>query len=138
MGWMERIYGDRPEAQSAALPEQSSVSRDAFVRMVQATADNHGCNLESDLILSVLKQADIDQIPTCSALELKAWTDALALRLIRERGQVPRGWTQLCHCKGCGPVYLWPGASAECDGCPWCWNRVKGLIVPHPAEETRI
>ena len=131
MGWMERIYG---EAQTETLPEQSSDSRDAFIRMVQATADNHGCKLESDLILSVLKHADIDQISTCTQPELKGWAAALALRLIRERGKVPQGWTQVCHCKGCGPVYLWPGAATECDGCPWCWNRAKGLQVPQPKE----
>jgi len=131
---MQRIYGDQPEAQTGTLPEQLSDYRDVFVRMVQAAADDHGCNLDSDLVLSVLKQADIDQIPTCPPPELKAWADALALRLIRERGKVPKGWNQICHCKGCGPVYLWPGAATECDGCPWCWNRVKGQQVPQPED----
>ena len=132
MTWKTLIHGDQP--QTKTLPEHSSDSRDAFVRMVQAAADGHGCTLAFELILSVLKQADIDQLPDCSPNERKAWADALALRLIRERGKVPKGWTQVCHCNGCGPVYLWPGAATECDGCPWCWNRAKGQQVPKPEE----
>ena len=84
----------------------SALASEICMRMA---AGDHGSNLGFDLVLSELNRADIDQIPTCPPLELKAWAAALSLRLIRERGTVPQGW-----------------------------NRVKGLSVPHPADEIRI
>lgn len=62
---------------------------------------------------------------------LRAAAAARIARSQRELGEVPHGWTHRAECAGCGPVWLWPGAPAQVDGCPWCWNRARGLPVPH-------
>ncbi len=61
---------------------------------------------------------------------LRAFADAVHASDAREAGHVPVGWTRRAHCRGCGPVYLW--APVSVDGCPWCLNRAKGLLVPRP------
>lgn len=45
-------------------------------------------------------------------------------------GQVPEHYTATTNCRQCGPVPIWPGLPAEVAGCPWCFNRRRGLPVP--------
>ena len=53
----------------------------------------------------------------------------------REAGRVPASYTSTTTCRGCGRVYIFPGAPARVDCCPWCSNRGKGLPIPSPPEE---
>lgn len=61
---------------------------------------------------------------------LRAYAEAVAERLQRERGEVPAHYTAVTTCNGCGPVPIFEGAPAHIAGCPWCWNRAKGLPIP--------
>ena len=53
----------------------------------------------------------------------------------REAGIRPASYTSTTTCRGCGLVYIFPGAPARVDCCPWCSNRGKGLPIPRPQEE---
>ena len=47
-----------------------------------------------------------------------------------ERGICPASYTEQATCAQCGPIWLWtPG---EVLGCPWCWNRIRGLPILRP------
>ncbi len=54
---------------------------------------------------------------------LKAFADLLAIEDMRHCGIAPDHYTSTTDCKHCGPVPIW-------EGCPWCFNRHKGLTVP--------
>lgn len=77
-----------------------------------------------------LSDGERDTLATCTDAECLAYLHALLLRATLRAGKVPQGWTQVCRCEGCGEVWLWPGAPAEVQACPWCWNRRAGLHVP--------
>ena len=49
---------------------------------------------------------------------------------MRERGSVPDHYTSTTTCKRCGPVPIWNGCPPAIQGCPWCFNRHKGLPIP--------
>lgn len=61
---------------------------------------------------------------------LRAYALAVCDRKLRERGIAPAHYTARTHCKGCGLVPIFEGCPPQVEGCPWCWNRVKGLPVP--------
>ncbi|EKE01161.1 MAG: hypothetical protein ACD_21C00202G0010 [uncultured bacterium] len=65
---------------------------------------------------------------------LKLWADLLFTNNLIEQGQVPDNFAAITRCNSCGYVYvpseLTNGGSVL--GCPWCWNRVKGLPIPKP------
>ena len=49
---------------------------------------------------------------------------------MREAGVTPHHYTSQTTCKHCGPVPIWNGCPPEVQGCPWCFNRHKGLPIP--------
>jgi hypothetical protein len=49
---------------------------------------------------------------------------------MREQGYVPAHYTATTTCKQCGPVPIFQGAGPHVLGCPWCFNRHKGLPIP--------
>jgi len=51
---------------------------------------------------------------------------------MRHLGIAPQHYTAVTHCRYCGSVPLWPGVSEKVQGCPWCFNRHKGLPIPRP------
>jgi hypothetical protein len=61
---------------------------------------------------------------------VRAFAEALLVSRQRERGEVPAHYVHRATCRGCGPVWLF--APGEVAGCPWCWNRAKGLSIPPP------
>ncbi len=58
------------------------------------------------------------------------FADSLATEQIRERGSVPDHYTGITKCKQCGPVPIFEGCPPIVNGCPWCFNRIKGLPIP--------
>jgi hypothetical protein len=56
----------------------------------------------------------------------------LELKYIREQGGIPAIYTAIRFCEECGPVWLEPWTPLKIAGCPWCFNRGKGLPIPHP------
>ena len=62
--------------------------------------------------------------------KLKAYFELLMISEMREKGQIPDHYTSTTTCKHCGPVPIWDGCPPEVLGCPWCFNRHKGLPIP--------
>lgn len=62
--------------------------------------------------------------------QLKAFTEPLMVAQMREQGIVPEHYTAETDCKHCGTVPIFEGCSLQVAGCPWCFNRIKGLLVP--------
>ena len=63
---------------------------------------------------------------------LEALAQAIQTRRMREHGEVPPHYTEVTVCAHCGPVPIFPGVGEQVEGCPWCFNRVRGLSVPRP------
>ena len=63
--------------------------------------------------------------------KLKSYFELLMISDMRNRGVVPDHYTATTICKHCGPVPIFEGCWPESDGCPWCFNRIKGLPVPN-------
>lgn len=60
----------------------------------------------------------------------EALADAINIRHMREKGEIPPDYIHKAECAGCGPVWLF--ASGRFQGCPWCFNRSRGLPIPRP------
>ncbi len=73
--------------------------------------------------------SDWDEIADDPA-QLKAFAELLMIGEMRERGIVPDHYTSTTTCNHCGPVPIWDGCPPEVLGCPWCFNRIKGLPIP--------
>ena len=56
--------------------------------------------------------------------------ELLMIGEMRERGIVPDHYTAITKCKYCGPVPIFDGLPEKVNGCPWCFNRIKGLPIP--------
>ena len=66
---------------------------------------------------------------------LEALANSITIRRMRERGEVPSNYTSTTICRHCGgPVPIYPGMAERVLGCPWCFNRAKGLPVPKPSK----
>ena len=62
--------------------------------------------------------------------QLKAYAELLMIGEMRQKGICPDHYTSKTECKNCGPVPIWPGCPPQVDGCPWCFNRLQGLLIP--------
>ena len=62
--------------------------------------------------------------------QLKAFAELLMIVEMREKGICPAHYTAATNCKHCGVVPIWEGCPPEVSGCPWCFNRRKGLPIP--------
>lgn len=62
--------------------------------------------------------------------QLKAFAELLMIEDMRQKGVVPGHYTATTTCKHCGLVPIWDGCPPEVNGCPWCFNRHKGLPIP--------
>ena len=67
--------------------------------------------------------------------QIKAFAELIMIDDMRDLGIVPDHYTSTTTCKHCGPVPIFEGCPPQVDGCPWCFNRIKGL--PVPKEERR-
>ena len=62
--------------------------------------------------------------------QLKAFCELLMIEDMRLKGVTPDHYTSTTECKHCGHVPIWEGCPPDVQGCPWCFNRIKGLPVP--------
>ncbi|EKE00838.1 MAG: hypothetical protein ACD_21C00266G0001 [uncultured bacterium] len=65
---------------------------------------------------------------------LALWADLLFKNRLIEQGIAPDNFTAITWCNSCGYIYVPPELTngGNVLGCPWCWNRVKGLPIPEP------
>ena len=75
-------------------------------------------------------EQDWEDISADSA-KLKAFAELVMIEDMRRQGIVPDHYTATTRCKHCGPVPIFEGCWPESDGCPWCFNRIKGLPMPN-------
>ena len=61
---------------------------------------------------------------------LLAFRQALMTRRMIERGEVPEHYTGSTNCRRCGFVPIFEGCPSEVQGCPWCFNRIRGFPLP--------
>ncbi len=62
-------------------------------------------------------------------VQLNAFAELLMIVEMREKGIVPDHYTAITACIHCGPVPIFEGCPPQVDGCPWCFNRIKGLPI---------
>ena len=62
--------------------------------------------------------------------EIPIAAELIEIVQMRERGEIPAHYISTTTCKHCGPVPIWNGCPPEVQGCPWCFNRIKGLPIP--------
>jgi hypothetical protein len=62
--------------------------------------------------------------------QLKAFADMLVVEDMRQRGIAPDHYKATTVCRHCGAVPIWRGCEPQVMGCPWCFNRIKGLPIP--------
>ena len=84
------------------------------------------------VLVDKLSPEDIEELDSSADPSpfLRSFAIALVWSELRKQGVAPPGWDQPATCARCGPVLLW--ASFSVAGCPWCWNRLRGLPVPKP------
>ena len=75
-----------------------------------------------------IKWSDIKNDP--AALQTLAYS--IHTQRMIDRGEVPSDYKYIALCRGCGPVWLW--YKGKLEGCPWCWNRLRGKTVPYPGD----
>ena len=80
--------------------------------------------------LHVLAGPDWQEISGDPA-QLKSFTELVMIEDMRHRGIVPDHYTATTNCKHCGHVPIFEGCWPESDGCPWCFNRLRGLPMPN-------
>ena len=69
---------------------------------------------------------DMEQNPEL----LEDFAHAVMCTAMRLEGRVPPNYTATTVCAKCGPVFTFPGSYENVLGCPWCFNRVRGLPIP--------
>lgn len=113
--------------ETTPAPRSANGPRDRACRLAAA----------SSLPLTVIDAAMVEVEAWRDATDevIAAYLRALCDRSERASGRVPQGWTMRGHCVGCGPVWLLPGSIHTALSCPWCWNRIDGLPLPHPPDD---
>ena len=69
---------------------------------------------------------------------VEALAHSITIRRMRERGEVPSNYTSTTVCAHCGPVPIYPGMAERVLGCPWCFNRAKGLRMSKAPTKTQV
>ena len=108
---------------AARLDKSRVVSVDQWSKRLRETPDE----------LQRAAEGDWDEVSNDPA-QLVAFADSLAIVQIRESGGVPDTYVSVTKCRKCGPVPIWPGCPPQVNGCPWCFNRLKGLPMPNGYE----
>ena len=87
---------------------------------------------EHGLTLTELEEAAGPDWPEVAADTnlARALANAVQIRRMRERGQIPPNYTSVTVCAGCGPVPMWPNSPEYVLACPWCFNRAAGRPIP--------
>ena len=114
------------------LSAKSPQSR--LIRMaIQSGIFDQGIHLEEKEIAALIPPSNWRDVANCTTDELKAWGAALAMRAVRYRCKVPRGWDKVAHCAYCGPV--WSEHDLKMLSCGWCDMRLAGKRFQRPGDD---
>ena len=126
----------KPAAPSNCADNADSASRDPGEdgsRLLEAlTHACRGLTIKPREVRDALAPEDIEGLRCgeVSGETLVTFAASLHQRRDMERGIRPASYTEQATCAQCGPIWLWtPG---QVLGCPWCWNRICGLLIPRP------
>ncbi len=61
---------------------------------------------------------------------LKTFAEMMMIEEMRQQGTCPDHYTSETECERCGTVPIFAGCPPKIIGCPWCFNRLKGLPIP--------
>ena len=117
------------------MPEDCCITEDQLLTtdLVDSAETSHCEKRELSEIspgeLKILAGDDWDEISNDPA-QLEAMKHMVRTAKQIEAGQLPDHYTSTTTCKHCGPVPIWNGCPPEVLGCPWCFNRIKGLQIP--------
>jgi hypothetical protein len=130
---------------TTAIRATPAIADDASNRTIAGIAARRSFAAEQDRRLlrairecgfadSVLSRDDSGsaQLRYLNDAELSAYAGVLGRTAMMEEGRVPDDYTQPSLCQRCGPVWLWPGAPAVLDACPWCLRRRLCRTPPSP------
>ena len=70
------------------------------------------------------------EFPDLEPHEVPVVLEMLQVQEMRQQGVVPSHYNDVTSCARCGPVPIWEGCPTKVLGCPWCFNRHKGLPMP--------
>ena len=138
MTWKTLIHGetkhpDTGEKTQSPLPVSDSNPQLMLVCLaIQSGIFDQGIQLEEKEITALMPPTDWRDVAGCDVDQLKAWAAALAMRAVRYRGKVPRGWDKVAHFAHCGPVYSFH--DLDTLSCGWCDMRLAGKWFPAPKE----
>ena len=119
--------------QKAAFSRYSAATfaTTATQRNPATIAANHGLSLDEFMAASDKDWPRIKDDP--AMLETLAWS--IQTRSMRELGKIPSHYTATTVCVYCGPVPIFPGVGERVKGCPWCFNRIRGVPVPRATRD---
>ena len=120
--------GVRTAAESQESQESQGVAPEMRAHLLNLAADD----LLPDGIIHRLHAGDVAACTDLPDDTLRAYLRALDRGTVMDAGIAPDGYTQLAHCDGCGPVWLWQGALVRVIACPWCFRRKAGKTLPRP------
>jgi hypothetical protein len=124
-----------PGALTAGLRDRIAANKPALLALLSPNADRLLAVLRYEgLPDSLLARDDSTaaQLAAMTAAELVSYAHALHATAEREAGRQPAGWDHASLCALCGPVWLWRGAAAYVEACPWCANRKARKPIPRP------
>lgn len=124
--YLEQV--DRVLAAIKTAPDRPALPNDIndFNDQSQEQSQVHGVSLAE---LRELAGADWPELEA-NPEQLECFADMVAVRHMRERGEVPPSYTAVTVCAGCGSVPIFEGVGPTVEGCPWCFNRAAGRPVP--------
>lgn len=85
---------------------------------------------DSDFLSRNTAYGEKSELSEESSALAEALANAIQIRHMREKGEIPQHYTATTLCDGCGWVPIFPGVGERVKGCPWCFNRISGLPVP--------
>lgn len=105
------------------------VSVDGLIQLAtQKACNEYGYQVARSELERVIE--DSTDIQGCTYEQLDAWANALVIRMIQQRGQVPNGWKKISRCARCGSV--WSDHGIDTLSCGWCHLRKAGKTFPQP------
>ena len=127
MSLLQEVIEQYGDSKSAGRPTDKTANTSTRPKSLSNRSDKRGFVSSGSEWSELLenKNGELTEAELPIAIEMVAITE------MRERGIVPEHYTAETECKHCGPVPIFEGCPPNVNGCPWCFNRIKGLPIPH-------
>ena len=136
----QTLQGDAFHKPINPQPDIGNISHDPKAKLVSLAVQSgifeQGYLLGADEIMALVPPCDWRDVAHCTNDELRTWATALAMRAVRFRSKVPRGWDKIANCGQCGWVYSF--VTGDCLACPWCELKHAGIWFPTPNRRCKL